>query len=363
MPPERQTMHRRGQSFDQHQRSPIRKQHHGGTVSMTNLGQIHGQQILREAQQQKIARPGQQQHNHTHLDLPISPECGIYTTSPNSMPGTPYENMTMNAMMHQNSQGIDYSHSQQFFSDMSMSMQHGMSNMGLMDENIPQYFQDTHIIHSQPTRGLAIDTRRMSQPDLRVQTQLRPHTPSHQIQTGESDPMNPMLGRLTISSTISSHTSLQPAHTSCTILTITTSITCFAVTVSDPSIARKISSRNHRERGVQAGVYSNTHRCFFRDGRDAPARIATFCPNLALPPTRRIGECQVGAHVWKLRIGLRPRCRIPHVKARKPAHTSPESGTSSCRQQLPGEASSLTSPHVDFRPQLGAWYRSFHRRD
>ncbi|EXJ94717.1 hypothetical protein A1O1_03114 [Capronia coronata CBS 617.96] len=185
MPPQSQNMHRRGQSFDQQQRSPIRKQHHGGAVSMTNIGSIHGQQILREAQQQKIARPGQQQQHNSHLDLPISPECGIYAVSPNSMPGTPYENMTMNAFMHQNSQSMDYSHSQQFFSDLNMSMQQGISNMGMMDENNPQYYQDTHLLHSQPTRGLAIDTRRMSQPDLRVQTQLRPHTPSHQIQTAQ----------------------------------------------------------------------------------------------------------------------------------------------------------------------------------
>ncbi|EXJ88910.1 hypothetical protein A1O3_01974 [Capronia epimyces CBS 606.96] len=95
--------------------------------------------------------------------------------------------------MHRRGQSVDQQrspirkqqHGSAFFSGLNMSMQHGISNMALMDENNPQYFQDTHIIHSQPSRGLAIDTRRMSQPDLRVQTQLRPHTPSHQIQTAQ----------------------------------------------------------------------------------------------------------------------------------------------------------------------------------
>lgn len=180
-PQQRRSLHRRGQSFDQ-QRSPIRKQQ-GSTVSMTNLGSIHGHQILREAQQQRIARPGQQLD--TRMELPISPECGIYSASSSSMSGTPFENMPMNVFMHQNSQGMEFSHSPQFFPGLNMAMHGGMSNMGLMDENNPHYLQGAQSVLSHQATGMPMDVRRMSQPDLRVQTQLRPHTPSHQIQTGE----------------------------------------------------------------------------------------------------------------------------------------------------------------------------------
>jgi hypothetical protein len=201
MPQQRQTFHRRGQSFDQ-QRSPIRKHHHGSTVSMTDIGQIHGQQILREAQQQRIPRPGQQhqQHHHHHqqnqinmnIEMPISPACGIFTAMPNSLPGTPYENMTMNEIMHQNSQAIDFSQAQQYFSEMNMPVS-SLQAMGVMDENSPQYFQDNRGLQIHPSTGISFDNRRMSQPDLRVQTQLRPHTPSNQIQTGKIGAILPLL--------------------------------------------------------------------------------------------------------------------------------------------------------------------------
>lgn len=190
----RQNLHRRGQSFDQ-QRSPIRKHQQGSTVSMTNLGSIHGQQILREAQQQKIARPGQQQQHLTmQMDMPISPECGMFPATSSSMPVSPYENMTMNGMMHQHSQGIDFSHSQQYFTDMKMSMQSQIPNVGLMDENNPQYYHDVANVHSHQSTGISFDNRRMSQPDLRVQTQMRPCTPAHQIQTGEFEPLSLFCG-------------------------------------------------------------------------------------------------------------------------------------------------------------------------
>lgn len=181
----RQNLHRRGQSFDL-QRSPIRKQQHGSAVSMTNLGSFNGQQILREAQQQRIVRPGQQnQHQQNmHISIPNSPDCGMFPVTSNSIPPSPYDNMTMNAIMHQNSPGMDFQHSQQYFSDMNMPMQSGVP-MGLMDENHPQYFLDYQGAHLQQGTGISFDNRRMSQPDLRVQTQLRPETPSQQIQTGE----------------------------------------------------------------------------------------------------------------------------------------------------------------------------------
>ncbi|KAJ9603601.1 Metallothionein expression activator [Cladophialophora chaetospira] len=87
----------------------------------------------------------------------------------------------MNALMHQSSPGMDFQHSQQYFNDMNMSMQSGLP-MGLMDENNLQYFHDVHAAQFQST-GNSFDNRRMSQPDLRVQTQLRPHTPLQQLQT------------------------------------------------------------------------------------------------------------------------------------------------------------------------------------
>ncbi|KIW69011.1 hypothetical protein PV04_04915 [Phialophora macrospora] len=180
----RHNLHRRGQSFDL-QRSPIRKQHQGSTVSMTNLGSIHGQQILREAQQQRIVRPGQQQQQQNmHVSIPNSPDCGMFQVASNSIPASPYDNMTMNAIMHQNSPGMDFQHSHQYFNDMNMSMQTGMP-IGLMDENSPRYFHDAQGPQFQQGSGIPFDNRRMSQPDLRVQTQLRPQTPSQQIQTAQ----------------------------------------------------------------------------------------------------------------------------------------------------------------------------------
>lgn len=199
MPQQRQTFHRRGQSFDQ-QRSPIRKHHHGSTVSMTDIGQLHGQQILREAQQQRIPRPGQQHQHHQpnqmnmNIEMPMSPSCGIFTAMPNSLPGTPYENMTMNEIMHQNSHAMDFSQAQQYFSEMNMPVS-SLQAMGVMDENSPQYFQDNRGIQIHANTGISFDNRRMSQPDLRVQTQLRPHTPSNQIQTGKIGTILPLLWR------------------------------------------------------------------------------------------------------------------------------------------------------------------------
>ncbi|KIW75306.1 hypothetical protein Z517_12080 [Fonsecaea pedrosoi CBS 271.37] len=164
----RNNLHRRGQSFDL-QRSPIRKQQHGST-------------ILREAQQQRIARPGQQQPN-MNMELPISPDCGMFPVT-TSMPTSPYNNMRMNAIMQQNSPGMTFSHSQQYFTDLNMSMQNGVPT-GLMDENSLQYFHEAQAPQFQQGVGISFDNRRMSQPDLRVQTQLRPHTPSHQIQSAQ----------------------------------------------------------------------------------------------------------------------------------------------------------------------------------
>lgn len=171
-PTQRQGVHRRGLSFDQHQRSPIRRQP-GNLVSITNPH--HGQHILREAQQLRANRPGQQ---HITTDLPVSPNCAIY---PNSQTPTSYEQMPMASAM-QKPQGMQFSPSPYYPYDMSPAlspMQNGFPNMARVDENSQHYFQTVHA-NQDPSQ---VFDRRLSQPDLRVQT-MRPHTPADQVQNG-----------------------------------------------------------------------------------------------------------------------------------------------------------------------------------
>lgn len=176
LPPttQRQGVHRRGLSFDQHQRSPIRRQP-GNLVSVTNPH--HGQHILREAQQLRTARPGQQQIT---TDLPVSPNCANYSLS---QPTTPFDHMSMSAAM-QKPQGMQFPNSPYYPYDMSPAMspmQNGYPHVTRVDENSHHYFQT---VHPSQDPNVAYD-RRMSQPDLRVQT-MRPLTPADQIQNGIS---------------------------------------------------------------------------------------------------------------------------------------------------------------------------------
>jgi len=179
--PQRQNMHRRGQSFDyqqQQQRSPIRRQQQNGMVNITNLGH-HGQQILREAQQQRLARPGQQQHT----EIPQSPQCGNFMTGSPSIPVSPYENMTMNGTMQSSSMQVP--HSQYYTQEMNLPMSAGLHGMGVsFDENSQHYFQQAHMVPQTAPMMQMPEDRRMSQPDLRIQTGLRPFTPTQQVQTG-----------------------------------------------------------------------------------------------------------------------------------------------------------------------------------
>lgn len=173
--PARQNMHRRGQSFDM-SKSPIRRQHQrtGSAVSTnTNLGQ----HILREAQQQRIARPGQQQIQ-PRLDTSIAQQYGGYPPT-HSLPGTPYD-MTMNAYMSMPQNMIQHSQYQNM--QMPMQMQQNSPIPFSPMDMAPNYFQATH--QFQEAQAMNLD-RRMSQPDLRLQTGLRPYTPTHQIQTGK----------------------------------------------------------------------------------------------------------------------------------------------------------------------------------
>ena len=189
LPPtiQRAHSHRRGQSLDQ--RSPIRRQHHqatGSTVSIANLGSTpQGQQILREAQQQNIARPGQQR-----IEIPISPQCGTFPDNTNvhyspSPYGPMYSNSTtMNAIM-QSSGNSQITHSPYHSPNMNMPMSAGLEDTGLsFDENSQHYFQSSHDMqHSFGDEMM--NSRRQSQPSLQIYTEPRPVTPAEQINAGK----------------------------------------------------------------------------------------------------------------------------------------------------------------------------------
>ncbi|KAL8243854.1 hypothetical protein R6Q59_010112 [Mikania micrantha] len=168
------SQHRRGQSIDS--RSPIRRQHQhtGSMVGITNIGSTpFGQQILREAQQQRLSRPGQQQS----IELPVSPQCGIFLPqSRQSLPTSPYDNMTMNAVMQAQSMAA---HSQYFSQDSHMPPSAGLQGAYEIDENNQHYFQNAHMFPHNV--GAPMHERRMSQPDLRIQTGIRPLTPTQQF--------------------------------------------------------------------------------------------------------------------------------------------------------------------------------------
>jgi len=178
-PPPRHNAHRRGQSLDQ--RSPIRRQHPqtGSMVSITNLGSTpQGQQILREAQQQKLARPGQRN------DTPTTPQCGLFplntqfNTDPMYDPTTP-----MNAIV-QNSGDMHIAHSPFYDLEVNMPMSAGFDGLGFgLDENSQHYFQLSP--HMRQDFGSSLmDGRRTSQPDLQLYAEQRPITPAQQVNTG-----------------------------------------------------------------------------------------------------------------------------------------------------------------------------------
>ena len=179
-PVPRHNAHRRGQSLDQ--RSPIRRQHQqtGSTVSITNLGSTErGQQILREAQQQKLAGPGQQ------IETPTTPQCGLFPLNTQFNTEQMYNNTTaMNAMM-QNSEDLQIAHSPFYTQEMNMPMSAGFDGMGLsLDENSQHYFQPSHHVRQDFGNGM-MDARRMSQPDLQLYPEQRPITPAQQVNRGK----------------------------------------------------------------------------------------------------------------------------------------------------------------------------------
>ena len=180
MPPnttQRQAMHRRGQSYDV-ARTPIRRhQHNGSAVSMnTNIGSFHGQQILREAQQQKIARPGQQ-YSQPQVNTSLAQQCAIFP-HPQSFSSMSYD-MTMNAIIPMNQEMMQHSQ----YQNVPMPMSAGSQSPYMFDENTQHYFQTMHQLQ-EAAQMMPQTDRRMSQPDLRIQTGLRPYTPTHQLQSG-----------------------------------------------------------------------------------------------------------------------------------------------------------------------------------
>lgn len=174
---QRHSMHRRGQSFDLN-RGPVRRHAHtGSAVSMnTNIGPNQRQQILREAQQQRIPRPGQQAIQ-PRIDTSSAQQCGMFQQS---SPSIPYD-MTMNVPPPHGM--MPYTH-MQHLQQIQMPISAGSQSSFILDENSQHYFQGIHQIQEMP-EIMHVTDRRMSQPELRIQTGLRPYTPIHQIQSGK----------------------------------------------------------------------------------------------------------------------------------------------------------------------------------
>jgi hypothetical protein len=184
LPPsiQRHNSHRRGQSLDQ--RSPVRGQHRqtGSTVSITNQGSANiGQQILREAQQQKLAGPGQPNQ------VIVSPQCGTFSGQNINQNGL-YDPSTMNAILQEQANMQVESPLQQYFSqDMYMAPSVGLDCINQdKDENSQHYFQSTHSARHSFADEM-MNERRISQPELQMYAQQRPITPAQQMNSGESE--------------------------------------------------------------------------------------------------------------------------------------------------------------------------------
>ena len=179
---QRQNSHLRGQSLDQ--RSPIRRpRSQQESVSITN--RLNEQQILREAQQQRLARPGQR-YQQTQ-----SPQCGIQFEEPNyqtmndmPMDTNMYNNSTVDNLLQQ-SAGMQYANQMPVSPGMQMPGSNNYEGIGLgLDENAGHhYFQQAHHYMYDMPNSDGRDMRRMSQPELQSYVQ-RPVTPVQQATTG-----------------------------------------------------------------------------------------------------------------------------------------------------------------------------------
>lgn len=161
----RQDVHKRGQSFDV-SRSPIHRQHiTTGSMSSTrtNTGSTHGQQILREAQQQRIARPGRSQPQYT---MSIPPQHNIpYQTIHGQT-----RQMPMDAMMHVPSTIMPHPQFQNMQVPMPVPVPQGTFNFAPSNQ---QYFP-TRPSMSQRMVMVNSMNRRIPQPDLKIETDLKP---------------------------------------------------------------------------------------------------------------------------------------------------------------------------------------------
>ena len=177
---QRHNSHRRGQSLDQ--RSPIRRPRsvYEG-VSITNKGSIFEQQILREAQQQRLQRPGQQTQSHI-------PQCGLPMDNTDfqrmSMPMTQSiytDQAIMNAPL-QSPGNTNYEIGRGI--ELPMGGAYEMVGLGLDENANNHYFQQSHHQLYDMNDGMGMDMRRMSQPDLQDFGQ-RPMTPLQQMNNSE----------------------------------------------------------------------------------------------------------------------------------------------------------------------------------
>lgn len=160
----RQEGHTRGQSFDM-SRSPIHRQHMttGSMLSTrTNTGSTHGQQILREAQQPRIARPGRSQHPQYTMPVPTH-------HIPYQSIQEPRHQMPMDAMMQVPTTIMPHPQ----FPDMQVPVPQGSFNFAPSNQ---QYFP-TPVSMSQRMVMMNGMNRRMPQSDLKIETGLKSFAP------------------------------------------------------------------------------------------------------------------------------------------------------------------------------------------
>ena len=172
-----QNSHRRGQSLDTINRLPQEDQ----TVSTTNAGLTpNGQHTLREAQQIKIARPGQH-----HPQVP-SPLCETffqnqqYFPFSNSNPGTPSAYFDDPSTLA--APGVQVGTPGAYPSELGMPVPAEFESIDVeMDGFSGQdYFQPDHLPVSDTVDQQLMQLRRQSQPDAQAFHQ-QPSTPTHQI--------------------------------------------------------------------------------------------------------------------------------------------------------------------------------------
>lgn len=145
---------------------------------------------------------------------------------------------------------------QQSYQNMQFPMQPDLSNAFMLDENNPNYLQMFPMQNLE--QMMPMTDRRMSQPDLRIQTGLRPYTPTQQLQTGKCPKVGP-IQKLTGDSTLPINTrAYTSSATSCTTHTISSDFSTLAragehdsITSSRLDAKVKISAGNCRAAGVR----------------------------------------------------------------------------------------------------------------